>query len=64
MGERNKKGESNYLVVGKDTPVSEIENTFIKFTQSPDIGVILINQHVNYKFSKLIVSSLNKSEPL
>lgn len=46
MGERNKNGETNYLIVDKDTSVTEIENTFIRFTQSVNIGVILINQHV------------------
>lgn len=47
MGERNKNGETNYLIVDKETSVTEIENTFIRFTQSANIGVILINQHVS-----------------
>ncbi len=32
LGQRNKKGETNYLIVDKETSLVEIENTFIRFT--------------------------------
>lgn len=53
IGERNNKGESNFLVVDDskfglmvETTKEEIETTFKRFTESPNISVILINQHV------------------
>ena len=43
IGERNKKGETNFLIVGRDTPLSAIEATFTRFLQRDDIGIILIS---------------------
>lgn len=70
MGERDKKGDTNYLIVDKDTSTAEIENTFIRFTQSAEIGVILINQHVRGFYSRLLKTFarlsiiMTKSSPL
>ncbi len=43
IGERNKKGEANFLIVTKETAVSQIESTFKKLTERDDIGIILIS---------------------
>lgn len=53
IGERNTKGETNFLIVGPslkslilDTPSKEIEETFRGFLRATNIAVILVNQHV------------------
>ncbi|CAH1241158.1 V-type proton ATPase subunit F-like [Branchiostoma lanceolatum] len=46
IGEMNKERKPNFLVVEKDTSVSEIEETFKNFLQRPDVAVILINQNI------------------
>ncbi|XP_019632143.1 PREDICTED: V-type proton ATPase subunit F-like [Branchiostoma belcheri] len=46
IGEMNKERKPNFLVVEKDTSVSEIEETFKSFVQRSDIAVILINQNI------------------
>ncbi|XP_035657665.1 V-type proton ATPase subunit F-like [Branchiostoma floridae] len=46
IGEMNKERKPNFLVVEKDTSVSEIEETFKSFVQRTDIAVILINQNI------------------
>jgi V-type H+-transporting ATPase subunit F len=54
IGERNRKGEANFLIVNKDTTLSQIETTFKKFTDREDIGIILISQHVAEQIRNLI----------
>merc|ERR1711963_1268218 len=46
IGELNKNRQPNFLVVDKDTAVSEIEDTLKKFIRRDDIDIILINQNV------------------
>jgi len=46
IGEMNKERQPNYKVVTKDTPVSEVEETFKTFIKRSDIAIILINQNV------------------
>ena len=46
VGEINNKREPNFLVVNKDTSVSDIEDAFRKFTSRSDIAIILINQYI------------------
>ncbi|XP_018496060.1 V-type proton ATPase subunit F [Galendromus occidentalis] len=46
IGEMNKERQPNFKVVDKDTPVSEIEETFKTFVKRSDIAIILINQNV------------------
>jgi len=46
IGELNKSRQPNYIVVDKNTAVSDIEDTFRKFTTRDDIAVVLINQHI------------------
>ncbi|XP_073996205.1 V-type proton ATPase subunit F-like isoform X1 [Rhodnius prolixus] len=46
IGELNQKKQPNFLVVGKNTSVQEILDTFKSFTKREDIDIILINQKV------------------
>ncbi|XP_069835527.1 V-type proton ATPase subunit F [Dendropsophus ebraccatus] len=46
IGELNKNRKPNFLVVEKETSVTEIEETFRSFLQRDDIGIILINQFI------------------
>uniref|UniRef100_A0A8I5U1N1 V-type proton ATPase subunit F n=1 Tax=Pongo abelii TaxID=9601 RepID=A0A8I5U1N1_PONAB len=45
IGELNKNCHPNFLVVEKDTTISEIEDTFRQFLNRDDTGIILINQY-------------------
>jgi V-type H+-transporting ATPase subunit F len=45
VGHRTAEG-SNFLIVKPDTPLQMVEETFTKYTNRADIGIILINQHV------------------
>jgi len=45
IGEINKHRQPNFMVVDKNTSVSDIEETFKKFAKRDDIDIILINQH-------------------
>lgn len=44
-GHRTTAGE-NFLVVKSDTDVDVIEKAFDELTTRPDIGILLLNQHV------------------
>ncbi|KAH0505925.1 V-type proton ATPase subunit F [Microtus ochrogaster] len=46
IGELHKNHHPNFLVVEKDTTISEIEDAFRQFLNRDDIGTILINQHI------------------
>lgn len=46
IGEINKNRQPNFLVVDKNTAVSDIEDTLKKFIRREDIDIILINQNV------------------
>ncbi|XP_052804171.1 V-type proton ATPase subunit F-like [Mya arenaria] len=46
IGEINKKREPNFLVVGKNTSIMEIEEAFREFIIRADIAIILINQNI------------------
>lgn len=45
VGHRTAEG-SNFLIVKNDTKVQQVEETFKKFSQRDDVGIILINQHI------------------
>mmetsp|Transcript_59412 Transcript_59412/g.67598 ORF Transcript_59412/g.67598 Transcript_59412/m.67598 type:complete len:131 (-) Transcript_59412:169-561(-) len=49
IGERNNKGEVNFLIVDAKTPKKLIEDTFRKFTSRGDIAMILITQTIAEK---------------
>lgn len=36
----------NYFVISPSTPVSEVEFAFVSLTNRPDIGIIIICQHI------------------
>lgn len=55
IGERNRKGEANFLVVTKDTTQNQIETAFKKMLERDDIGIIMISQHVAEIVRNLIV---------
>ncbi|KAM7318504.1 hypothetical protein ACRRTK_023241 [Alexandromys fortis] len=44
--ELNKNCHPNFLIVEKDTTISEIEDAFRQFLNRDDIGTILINQYI------------------
>lgn len=46
VGELNKNRQPNFLVVDKNTAVSDIEETLKTFIRREDISIILINQNV------------------
>ncbi|XP_001641426.2 V-type proton ATPase subunit F [Nematostella vectensis] len=46
IGEVNAKRQKNFLVVHKDTSVSEIEKAFEQFINRADIAILLINQNI------------------
>jgi V-type H+-transporting ATPase subunit F len=54
MGERNKKGDTNFLIVTKDTTLSQIETAFKNYTEREDVGILLISQTVAEMIRNLI----------
>ncbi|KYO19814.1 V-type proton ATPase subunit F [Alligator mississippiensis] len=46
VGELDKHRKPNFLVVEKETSITEIEETFRSFLSRDDIGIILINQFI------------------
>ena len=54
IGERNRKGEANFLTVTKDTTLSQIETFFKKLLDREDIGVIMISQNIAEQIRNLI----------
>ena len=49
IGHRTTEGQ-NFLIVKADTEQAVVEETFRSFSSREDIGIILINQHVNLHF--------------
>lgn len=54
IGERNKKGEANFMIVTKETPHSQIEAGFTKMLQRDDVGIIMISQSIAETIRNLI----------
>lgn len=46
IGELNKSRQPNFLVVDKNTSVSQIEDSFKTFIRREDIAIIVINQYI------------------
>ena len=46
VGELDKNRRANFLVVDKNTSVSDLEESFKQFTKRSDIAIILINQNI------------------
>jgi len=43
IGERNTKGETNFLIVDAKTTSKQIEDTLTRFLNSGNISIVLIN---------------------
>jgi V-type H+-transporting ATPase subunit F len=56
LGERHPKFGTNFLLVEKDTTRLEIENKFKSLISRPDIGIIMINQHIAEDIRELITA--------
>ena len=54
IGERNRKGECNFLMVTKDTTLTQIEIAFKKFLERGDIGIIMISQNIAEQIRNLV----------
>eukprot|EP00096_Caligus_rogercresseyi_P010832 TRINITY_DN4067_c0_g1_i1.p1 TRINITY_DN4067_c0_g1~~TRINITY_DN4067_c0_g1_i1.p1 ORF type:complete len:123 (-),score=37.57 TRINITY_DN4067_c0_g1_i1:140-508(-) len=54
IGEMNKNRKPNFLVVDKDTAITDIEDTLKTFIKRDDIGIILINQNIAEMVRSLI----------
>ena len=54
IGERNRKGEANFMIVTKDTTLSQIEIFFKKLLDRDDIGIIMISQNIAEQIRNLI----------
>lgn len=54
IGERNRKGDSNFLTVTKDTTLSQIEIFFKKLLDRDDIGIVMISQNIAEQIRNLI----------
>ena len=64
IGERNKKGESNFYIVNKDTTDSTLEIEVAKFLARDDIGILLIAQNIAERVRNLIVEHNENEEKL
>ena len=56
IGHRTTEGQ-NFLIVKADTEQAVVEETFRSFSSREDIGIILINQHVNLRFVLVLYES-------
>eukprot|EP01066_Platyproteum_vivax_P020239 Platyproteum_vivax@DN80_c0_g1_i1.p1 len=54
IGQRDGQGQTNFLVVDSKTRRSTIEETFTKFTNRKDVGVVMINQHIAEEIRHLV----------
>ncbi len=56
IGERNTKGQQNFLVVDKETTDAMIEQQLRQLIEREDIGVILISQNCAERVRQIIVN--------
>ena len=56
IGERNTKGQQNFLIVDKDTTDAMIEHQLKELIDREDIGVILISQNCAERVRQIIVN--------
>jgi len=54
MGERNKRGDTNFLIVTKETTLSQIETAFKTYTEKEDVGILLISQNIAEMIRNLV----------
>ena len=55
MGERNAKGQQNFLIVERNTTDEEIDQTLRNFLGRNDIGIVLISQGVAERVRNVII---------
>jgi V-type H+-transporting ATPase subunit F len=55
IGERNTKGQQNFMIVDKDTTDAIIEHQLKELIEREDIGVILISQNVAERVRNIII---------
>nr|CAH39843.1 V-ATPase subunit F2 [Paramecium tetraurelia] len=63
IGEKNIKGETNFLVVDSKTDPKLIENTFQNFLKHPNIAVILVTQFVAENYLRHIINQYDAILP-
>lgn len=56
IGERNVKGETNYLVVDEKSRKEDVEAVFKRFLKDSNISVILITQDASEKYVKSLIA--------
>ena len=64
IGERNHKGETNFIVVDESTPQRAIEEAFEKLLERNDIALILIAQRIADREVRHLISAHSKLMPV
>merc|ERR1711934_1210312 len=55
MGERNLKGQTNFMIVDKETNDEMIEKALREMLERPDVGIIMISQNIAERVRNTIV---------
>ena len=55
MGERNRKGQCNFMVVNKETTDGDIDKALRELLARADIGIVLIGQEVAERVRNVIL---------
>mmetsp|Transcript_13898 Transcript_13898/g.21762 ORF Transcript_13898/g.21762 Transcript_13898/m.21762 type:complete len:115 (-) Transcript_13898:168-512(-) len=60
IGDRNRTGQRNFLVVNSETTLAQIEKAFKEITSRKDVGILLMNQHVAEDIRHLLAQYTQK----
>mmetsp|Transcript_1068 Transcript_1068/g.957 ORF Transcript_1068/g.957 Transcript_1068/m.957 type:complete len:128 (-) Transcript_1068:135-518(-) len=63
VGERNIKGETNFMVVDAKTTTKQIEDTFKRFVKSSNIAILLVNQHIANQHLRHLINDYDQIVP-
>ena len=55
MGERNEKGQQNFMIIERDTTDEQIDVCLRAYLARPDIGIVLISQGAAERVRNVIV---------
>jgi V-type H+-transporting ATPase subunit F len=55
MGERNRKGQTNFMIVTKDTTDGDLDKILRELLARTDIGIVLIGQNVAERIRNVII---------
>ena len=55
MGERNEKGQQNFMIIERNTTDEDIDTTLRGYLSRPDIGIILISQGAAERVRNVII---------